>query len=388
MRVSLLILGAALLLGAAGDALPRQPFGTGTGTGTGGTGTAGPVIEASAGRCGAGWTHPRAGRQTLRVRNSGATVAEVMLIDTATGAVHAELEGIGPGGVRSLRVTLGAGRYAFRCLDDSGGDPVTGPRTEVAGSAPGGPAVVPVTENDLYGPTRAYRAYVAAGLDRLVARTDVLRRKVDGGDLAAARAAWTPAHLAYERLGAAYGTFGDLDAEINGLPQGLPDGVRDKGFTGFHRVEYGLWRGESAASLAKPADRLAAAVRALRAAFAGDRTDPADLPLRAHEILEDTLRFQLTGQADQGSGTDLRTAAANLEGTREVIGVLRPLLRPRYPGLTEVDAWMDRLAALLDGRSSVDRLTLAQRERLDGTTGQLLELLAPVATICAPRRTS
>jgi hypothetical protein len=44
--------------------------------------------------------------------------------------------------------------------------------------------------------------------------------------------------------------------------------------------------------------------------------------------------------------------------------------------------------AMLKGHSSVDRLSTAQRERLNGAAGQLLELLAPVATIGEPRRTS
>jgi iron uptake system component EfeO len=374
------VIGVVLLVVAAGDGWAGRP------SEAAGADRAGPVIEAAVSSCGAGWTRPRAGRQTLRVRNSGSTVAEVMLIDAATGAVYAEVDGLAPGTTRSMRVTLGAGGYAFRCADDGAGDPVTGPRTRVAGSAPGGPAALPVTENDLYEPTRSYRAYVATGLDRLVARTDALRAAIDRGDLAAARAAWTPAHLAYERLGAAYGTFGDFDDKVNGLPGGLSGGVHDKKFTGFHRVEYGLWHGDAASSLRRPAGRLAGDVRALRAAFANERTDPADLPLRAHEILEDTVRFQLSGAADLGSGTPLRTAAANLEGTRKVIDVLRPLLRPRYPGLAAVDAWMDRLGVLLTEHASLDRLTRIQRERLNGTAGQLLELLAPVATICQPRR--
>jgi iron uptake system component EfeO len=311
-----------------------------------------------------------------------------MLTDAVTGAVYAEIEGLGPGTARTVRVALGAGTYAFRCADNRAGDPVTGPRIRLTGPGAGGPAVVPVGSNDLYGPARAYEAYVSAGLDRLVARTATLRAAVDRGDLAAARAAWTPAHLAYERLGAAYGTFGDFDSKINGGPEGLPRGVRDTGFTGFHRVEYGLWHDEPASSLAAVTRRLERDVRALRSAFPEERIDPADLPLRAPEVLEQTLRLQLTGDADQGSGTTLRTAAANLEGTRELIDVLRPLLRTRDPDLGAVDAWIDRLAAALKGESDVDRLPRAERERLNGTTGRLLELLASVAVIGAPRRLS
>ncbi|WP_067461386.1 EfeM/EfeO family lipoprotein [Actinomadura macra] len=396
MRVTLVIIGAALLWAAAGDGLPARgpgpqeqgpgPQGQGPGPETRGQAIPG-LIDAAAGRCGAGWTTAPAGRQTLMLRNGGSAVAEVTLIDAGSGAVHAEIEGLAPGTVRPMRVRLGAGVYALRCAEHGAGDPVTSPAVRITGPGRGGLAVVPVGENDLYGPARSYQRYVAAGLDRLVARTGELRGAVRTGNRGAAKDAWTPAHLAYARLGAAYGAFGDLDDAINGLPDGLPGGVRDTGFTGFHRLEQGLWNGAEMSALAPVADRLARDVRALRAGFAGERVDPADLPLRAHEILEDTLRCQLTGAADQGSGTELRTAAAHLEGTRAVIGVLRPVLRPRFPGLGEVDRWMDRLEALLKGRSSLARLSREERERLNGTTGRLVELLASVATIAQPRRT-
>lgn len=376
MRAPFLIVGAALLLTTAGDALPS----------TGATPPA--AIEASVTACGSGWTHPRAGTQLLAIRNDGATTADVRLVDPKTGAVFAEAEGLGPGVTRRLRLALGGGTYAFRCQDDGGGDPVTGPLTRVSGPAGGSRGIVPVTSNDLYAPAKAYEEYVAAGLDRLNDKTEALRAAVDDGDLDTARAAWTPAHLAYERLGAAYGTFGDFDGTINGSTAGLPGGAHDPDFTGFHRLEYGLWHGESASSLRKVADRLDHDTHALKTDFPNQRMDPADLPLRAHEILENTLQFQLTGRADEGSGTTLQTAAANIEGTREVLSVLRPVLRPRYAALPQVDLWLDRMDALLKGKSSVDKLTTADRERLNGTAGQLLELLAPVATIGEPRRIS
>jgi iron uptake system component EfeO len=377
MRTPLLIVGAAVLLAAAGDARPSPA-----------RASLPAAIEASTSGCGTGWTHPKAGGQVLSLRNDGATAATVMLIDPANGAVYAQVEGLGPGVTRQVRLTLGGGTYAFRCSDEAGGDPVTGRPARIAGPAGGSPAILPVTNNDLYAAGRSYTEYVTSGLDRLTARTDTLRAAVDHGDLDAARTAWTPAHVAYERLGAAYGTFGDFDGEINGGTAGLPGGVHDPGFTGFHRLEYGLWHGESASSLRTVADRLAQDVHGLKSDFPEQRMDPADLPLRAHEILENTLQFQLTGRADQGSGTTLKTAAANIEGTREVLDVLRPLLRPRYQRLSEIDTWLDRMDALLKGHSSVDRLSTAERERLNGAAGQLLELLAPVATIAEPRRTS
>lgn len=381
MRTPFLVAGAVALLAVAaavaGDTLPRH------------SGAARPAaIEAAPGGCGTGWDHPHAGRQTLSLRNDSSTAAHTMLIDPKSGAVYAEVEGLGPGVTRTVAVTLGGGTYAFHCDDEGAGDPINGPVVRISGPAGGSPGILPVTNNDLYGATKAYGRYVSAGLDRLVTKTDALRAAVDDGDLAAARDAWTPAHVAYERLGAAYGTFGDFDGAINGGTTGLPGGVHDKDFTGFHRLEYGLWHGESAASLATVADRLAKDVHALKADFPAERMDPFDLPLRAHEILENTLQFQLTGAADEGSGTTLKTAAANIEGTREVLTVLRPVLQPRYAKLADVDTWLDRMDSLLKGHSSVDRLSTAERRRLNGTAGQLLELLAPIATIAEPRRTS
>lgn len=377
MRTPFLVAGAVLLLAVAGDKASSR------------AGAELPsAIEASVTGCGTGWAEPHAGEQVLTIRNDGTTAADARLIDPATGAVYAEAEALGPGVTRRVRLALGGGTYAFRCGDDGGGDPVTGPSIHISGPAGASRAILPVTANDLYAPAREYTAYVADGLDRLVDKTDTLRAAVDSGDLDAARSAWTPAHMAYERLGAAYGTFGDLDGAINGGTAGLPGGVHDPDFTGFHRLEHGLWHGESASSLRKVADRLAHDTKALKTGFPHQRMDPADLPLRAHEILENTLQFQLTGRADEGSGTTLRTASANVEGTREVLGVLRPLLRPRYAALPQVDTWLDRMDALLKGRSSVDALSPAERERLNGAAGQLLELLAPVATIAEPRRVS
>ncbi|MFB4301366.1 EfeM/EfeO family lipoprotein [Actinomadura sp. NTSP31] len=349
------------------------------------------AVQADRAHCGQGWRDPHPGTQTLTVHNSDSAATEVDLIDPSSGAVYAELEGVGPGTTRAMRVTLGGGTYAFWCFPE-GGRPVTGPKVSVRGPA-GGPAIRPVAQNDLFPASRSYRAYVTKGLGVLRDRTDELRDAVRSGDLDAARRKWLPAHLAYERLGAAYGTFGDFADKIDGRPAGLPGGVHDSGFTGFRRVEHGLWHGESAASLRKPADRLSVDVRALIDDFPREQIDPTDLGLRAHEILENTVQFELTGKGDQGSGTELATASANLEGTRAVLDPMRPVLKPRMD-LTGVDTWLDRTAKLLDAQhrhgkwTPLDELGTTDRERINGAVGELVERLASVATVAAVRRTS
>ncbi|MFJ4850337.1 MULTISPECIES: EfeM/EfeO family lipoprotein [unclassified Streptomyces] len=349
------------------------------------------TVQVSRGACGTGWADARPGLQVFDLHNSSDVAAEVYLEDAASKAVYGEVEDIGPGTTRSLTVDIGKGAYAFQCVPDDG-DAITGPTVRIT-SGQGGPAAAPVSRQDLVPPSIAYQKWVAGGLDRVVRLTGDLRDAVDRGDLAAARKAWLPAHLEYERLGAAYDAFGDADGQINGTDAGLPGGVADPSFTGFHRIEYGLWHGRSAGSLRAPAADLVAAVTALRDSWSQARMDPAQLGLRAHEILENTVQFELTGRTDYGSGSNLATARANLDGTREVLSRLRPLLATRYQELPQLDHELDAAQDTLDGLAPdgewipLARLTRAQREKVDAALDELVERLASVATLCEPRRT-
>ncbi|MCC9309024.1 FTR1 family protein [Kitasatospora sp. RB6PN24] len=347
--------------------------------------------------CGKGFTAPQPGRQTFQMHNAGSKTSEVYLINPATSAVYGEIEGLAPGTTRPLTATIGSGDLAWRCVP-TGGDAVTSAAVHVVGG-PGGPdakAVLPVSEDDLKGPLDQYKAYVNSGLADLLTLTRKVQSDVHGGNLDAARADWLTAHLRYSSLGAAYGTFADLDKKINGRADGLPDGVNDKDFTGFHRVEYGLWHNQSAADLTPAADQLTGDVADLVKAFPTQDFDPTDLPLRTHEILENTLQFELSGDTDEGSGSNLATAEANVAGTRELLTVLQPLIQARNPQLLDtVNGGMKRVGDLLaaarhpDGSwTPVQQLDQSARMQLNGATGQLLEDLAPIPDLLEIRKSA
>ncbi|MFJ9864096.1 iron uptake transporter permease EfeU [Streptomyces sp. NPDC101165] len=351
------------------------------------------TVAVSETECGKGFTAPKPGRQTFQMHNTGGKTSEVYLIDPSTSAVYGEIEGLAPGTTRDLVATVAGGTYAWRCVPTDG-KAVTSEAVRVSGGGAAKP-VVPVSAQDLAAPLTAYKTYVEQGLATLVNQTRTLDDDIEGGHLDRARTDWLTAHRTYASLGAAYGTFEDFDQKIDGRPDGLPNGVQDKDFTGFLRLEHGLWHGEPAKDLRAPAQQLADAAAGLRKAFPTQEFDPGDLPLRAHEILENTLQFELTGDTDQGSGTGLATADANLAGTRELLTVLQPLLTSRAPRLLPtVDADIARLQKLLDaahrgeGWTPVDRLDAAARHRLNGATGQLLEDLAPVPDLLEIRKSA
>jgi iron uptake system component EfeO len=349
------------------------------------------AISFNSASCGGTWTLAKPGWHTFELRNANDVGGEIDLIDPKTSGIYAAVEQLGPGTTQTMSLDVGSGRYAFRCFfEDS--DPTTGPTVTVPGHVKGFTPTVPVTFNDLVEPAKTYQAYVAAGLKTLVGQTETLAGDVQRGNLTAARRDWLPAHLTYETLGAAYDAFGNFDDEIDGRADAL--GVTNPKWTGFYRLEYGLWHGQSAGELTPYASKLASDVRSLLATWPTTEIPLIDIGLRTHEILENALEFQLTGHDDYGSGTTLATTLANVQGTRELLSVLHPLLVTRYPGLAGVYTWLNRLQALLEAQHQPDgawvpvsQLPASASQEIDAACGQALGDLAPIASIAEPRNT-
>jgi iron uptake system EfeUOB component EfeO/EfeM len=353
------------------------------------------VITVSSNQCGGAWTVPGPGWHTFEIDNQSTGGGEVDLVDPANGAIYAEIENTGPGTTTPMTLDVGSGTYAFLCLFNDF-NPVKGARVTVGGDVKGTPAVLPVTYNETIPLAKKYQAYTLAGLKVLAGETTALaadvRRASNGQSLATAKRDWLTAHLQYQTLGAAYGTFGAYDDEIDGRADAA--GVSSPQWTGFYRLEYGLWHGQSAAVLTPVAATLVKDVNALLAWWPTQEMPLSDVGLRTHEILENALEFQLTGHDDYGSGTTLATTLANIAGTRELLGLLRPLLQTRYPGLPAVYSGLSQLQSLLEKQHlpngwwvPVSALPAATRQEIDAACGAVLQSLAPIASITEPRNT-
>ena len=365
-------------------------------TGQSTTGQQSDVVTVSSNQCGGAWQVPGPGWHTFEIDNQSTGGGEVDLVDPANGAIYAEIENTGPGTTTPMTLDVGSGPYAFLCLFNDF-DPIKGVRVTVGGHVKGTPAILPVTYNETIPLAKAYQAYTLAGLKVLARETAALSADVSGAEngqgLAAAKRDWLTAHLQYQTLGAAYGTFGEYDDEIDGRSDAL--GTSNPEWTGFYRLEYGLWHGQSAAVLTPVAATLAKDVNALLAWWPRQEMPLSDVGLRAHEILENALEFQLTGHDDYGSGTTLATTLANIQGTRELLGLLRPLLVPRYPGLPSVYAGLSQLQLLLEKEKlpngwwvPVSALPTPTRQAIDAACDALLQSLAPIASITEPRNTA
>jgi iron uptake system component EfeO len=167
--------------------------------------------------------------------------------------------------------------------------------------------------------------------------------------------------------------------------------AQDNNLTGFHKIEALLWSGAPAPALQAAVAGLRQAVDKLITQLATVDVDPNIIALRAHEIVENAIQFELNGTTDAGSHSNLATVGANLVGATQTLDLLTPLLVNRYPKLSSAKAALtaaQRLVAGFDQAGTwtpLDKLTRVQRENLDAQLENLVELLAPIAAICDER---
>ncbi len=232
-------------------------------------------------------------------------------------------------------------------------------------------------------PVAQYIAYSRAQLTALAGPLATLKSVLATGDRAGSERAWATAWADYLHLGAVYleGPVSDLNDAIDGVPGGLPGGTSNPGFTGFHRIEWGLWTGQSPQSLAAVVTTLEDNVDALRTALAKTTIIPLDYATRAHEILEDAVRDLLSGSDVPWSQEGVLGTASGIVATKEVLATLQPLISTsvQETELGHVQDVLNALAAAHGGTLPTNRqLTQSQAEQLDAAVGEALEALAQI----------
>ena len=342
--------------------------------------------------CAGDWATPDAGTTVYSVSNRSSHAVDVEIVTSSGQAVVAEIEVLGPGTTRELPATLGTAAYHWRCGYSGARATTSISRVATGGTdahAFAGPALKPTTAADLAPALARYRAYVGHQLATLDGQVSALDHDIAVGDRAAARRDWLTAHLTYHRIGAAYDAFGDA-GDADGLASGLSLGTSDPGFVGFHRIEWGLWSGQPLAQLRPYALALVKAVDVLHSQRASFTFDPNDVTIRAHEILEDTIRFVLTSQSDYGSGSGYATAQADLAGDQVLVALLAPVLAERSATLMtavhrDTATLRDALATGIAGGTSVAHAPLRVKQQVNAATSQLAETLAPIPDLLEVR---
>lgn len=250
-----------------------------------------------------------------------------------------------------------------------------------APAARAAPAVAPM---ELAEPLAHYKLYVMDEIDALVERTRLFTDAVKRGDLGAARALYAPARVHYERVEPIAELFSDLDGSIDSRADDHAAAEEDPEFTGFHRLEHGLWARGSTAGLAPFADRLMRDVEDLRARVAELTTPPDKVVGGAAALIEEVAATKISGEENRYSGTDLWDFHSNMEGARRIVDLFRPLLDRADPVLLRriggnfdaVDAILAKYRTAEGGFRSYDTLSQADRNALQGPITVLAEDLS------------
>ena len=187
-----------------------------------------------------------AGPTTFVVSNDGAKdVSEFEVLDGSR--ILVEAENVSNGIERSVSVTLTPGTYETTC--PGGTTAETGTLT-VTGDADGDAATQTA---DATAAVATYREFLEAQTALLTQRVGAFAAAVKAGDVAKSKALFASTREPYERIEPVAEAFGDLDPKIDIRINDVAEGDE---FTGFHRIEQGLWTTGSTKGLAPIADQL------------------------------------------------------------------------------------------------------------------------------------
>lgn len=261
-----------------------------------------------------------AGRTSFVIRNDSDRPLEWEILDGVM--VLAERENIAPGLTATMTERLQPGEYAITCglLSNPRGT-LTVQATAESLARTSAPPVA-----DFIGPLSEYRVFLLTQSRRLNAALVDLDAAVDAGDVAAAKTAWRAAQLPWARLSPVMNRFADLSARMEPRAAYLAQREADPAFTGFHRIEYGLWQQNATEGLGTVAKALIADAAELGTRLGALRLEPAELPRMA---AQSARRSAEAGPSY--APADPAQVAALREGIGRPVVLLRPLIAAADP---------------------------------------------------------
>lgn len=236
---------------------------------------------------------------------------------------------------------------------------------------------------DLVDPIAQYKIYVAEKTDKLVADTTAFVDAIKVGDVEKAKSLYAPTRTSYEAVEPIAELFSDLDVSIDARADDYEKGEKDPAFTGFHRLEYGLWETGSTEGLGKYADRLLADVKDLDQRISDLTFPPETVVGGAAALMEEVAATKISGEEDRYSHTDLWDFKANFDGARKIFELVKPLVADDDPDfVAKVEGNFETVDSTLakyrngNGFETYDKLTDADRTVLSASVNTLAEDLS------------
>ncbi|GCB49918.1 iron uptake system protein EfeO [Streptomyces sp. NL15-2K] len=325
-----------------------------------------------------------AGHVELAIENKGSKVTEVYIL-FPDDRIVTERENIGPGTKQKVTAEVKAGDYQIACKPGMKGDGIRQTVTATGGGA------VAKRDPRLDKAVAAYRAYAQAQADETLPKAEVFAKAVKDGDIAAAKAAYAPSRIGWERTEPVAESFGDIDPKVDLREDGLEEGQDlEKDWTGWHRLERSLWKDDKLTDRdSQLADQLITDLKDWQKRVGKAEITPTSMANGAKELLDEVATGKVTGEEERYSHTDLVDFKANVEGAEKSYELLKPVAKENDAALvTELDKQFAALNALLDKYRadkssydfvSYDKVGKAEQKELSDGVNALAEPLSKLA---------
>ncbi|MEU5250430.1 iron uptake system protein EfeO [Streptomyces longwoodensis] len=324
-----------------------------------------------------------AGHVELHIQNKGSKVTEVYVL-FPDDRVVAERENIGPGTKQRVTAEVKAGAYEIACKPGMKGK---GIRQTLKVTGGGTAQRDPLLDQAV----AAYRQYAQQQADETLPKVQAFVTAVKAGDVAAAKKAYAPSRIGWERTEPVAESFGDIDPKVDLREADLEAGQK---WTGWHTLEKALWKNGTVSAADKVlADQLVTDLTDWQKRVGTADITPTSMANGAKELLDEVATGKVTGEEETFSHTDLVDFKGNVEGAQKAYDLLKPVARKNDQALTtELDQQFAALDALLDkyraNRTSYDFVSYdkvgdADRKQLSDAVNALAEPLSKLAAAVA-----
>ncbi|WP_329133713.1 iron uptake system protein EfeO [Streptomyces sp. NBC_00670] len=321
-----------------------------------------------------------AGQVTLRIENKGSRATEVEIL-FPDDRIVSEKENIGPGTKYTLTAEVKAGSYEIACRPGMKGHGVRQKLTVTGGGK------TAKRDPKLDKAVAAYREYAQEQADATLPKVETFVKAIKDGDLEAAKKAYAPSRIGWERTEPVAESFGDIDPKVDVRADGLEEGQK---WTGWHRLEKALWEDKKIGKAEKSlADQLVTDLTDWQKRVGKAEITPTSMANGAKELLDEVATGKVTGEEERYSHTDLVDFKANVEGAQKSYELLKPVAEKNDSALTaELDKQFAALNKLLDKYrpntdsydfTSYDQVGKSDRKELSDAVNALAEPLSKLA---------
>ncbi|MCD4549794.1 MULTISPECIES: iron uptake system protein EfeO [unclassified Schaalia] len=325
------------------------------------------------------------GVTTFTLTNNGTVRNEFEILADDKLRIVGERENLGPGTTVEYTIALEPGTYYTACKKNMVGALVGTAQFTVTDS--GTKAEVSADEQSMIdSAVTNYTAYIRDQAGQLLAETQKFAEIYISGATEAAKAAYAPTRMYYERIEPTAEAFGDIDPALDLREADFQEGESGMDeWTGWHLIEKDLWRPEGYEGLSEEQRKDTAGKLVENTQHLYDLVYSAEFSVSLDDIsngaialLEEVATSKITGEEEAFSHTDLWDFVANVEGAKVAYGNVETLAKQKDPELAKrIHEAFEGMQAELgkyvegDGYASYDTVDDAGRKALSDKVNAL-----------------